>query len=187
MLLADTMAIFFVVAGLLITFPSIWLLLSALCPAFVQRTASAAENSLVKSFLIGIPVTVAAIVLTIVVGKLPATFGQIGGVLTFSLLMVFAQAGVAGIAVHVGRNLKSPADLDCPWKATRRGSIILVFSYLLPLVGWFLILPASIITGAGSATRACFPARAKAAPPQASKETGGLPQEKAGDAEGKDS
>lgn len=156
MLLADTMAIFFVITGLLITFPSLWLLCLALWPRFVQRTCTAVEGGLLRSFLIGIPITVLAIVIIVIVGKLPASFGQIGGILTFSLLMLFAQAGVSGLATQLGRRLKSPADLDRPWKATLRGGIVLALSYLLPLVGWFLILPASIIVGAGSSLRACF-------------------------------
>ncbi len=91
MLFADTMAIFFVVIGFLIAFPSLWLFCSGLWPAFVQRTTDAVEKGFWKSFLIGIPITVLSVVLVVVVGKLPASFGQIGGILVFSLLMLFAQ------------------------------------------------------------------------------------------------
>jgi hypothetical protein len=170
MLFADTMAIFFVVVGVLIAFPSLWLLCAALCPDFVQRNVSAIEHGFLKSFLIGIPVVVASVILTGIIGKLPASFGQIGGILTFSLVMLFAQAGVAGVATLVGRRLKSPVDVERPWKATLRGGIVLVLSYLLPIVGWFLILPVSIIVGAGSSMRAIFPARK----PKAAKHSAGL-------------
>jgi hypothetical protein len=152
-LFADTMAIFFVVLGFLIAFPSLWLLCRALWPEFVQGNTKAVKNGLLKSFLIGIPVTLLFVFLIIVIGKLPASFGQIGGILTFSLLMLFAQAGVSGLATHLGHRLKSPADEDRPWKATLRGGTVLVLSYLLPLLGWFLLLPASIIIGAGSSMR----------------------------------
>jgi hypothetical protein len=162
MLFADTMAIFFVVIGFLIAFPALWLFCSGIWPAFVQRTADAVEKGLWKSFLIGIPITALFTFLIAIVGKLPASIGQIGGIVLFSLLMLFAQCGVAGVATLLGRRLKSPADIERPWKGNLRGGIVLSLSYLLPLVGWFLILPASIIIGAGSATRACFVRKAKA-------------------------
>lgn len=161
MLFADTMAIFFVVLGVLIAFPSLWLLCSGLFPNFVLRTELAVHKGYWKSFFIGIPVIALSVILVAAVGKLPATFGQIGGILCFSFLMFFAQTGVAGLATHVGKRLRSPADIERPWKATLRGGIVLVLSYLLPLLGWFFILPLSLIIGAGSSARACFGGKAK--------------------------
>jgi hypothetical protein len=35
--------------------------------------------------------------------------------------------------------------------------VILELSYLLPILGWFVLLPASIIIGAGSITRSLLP------------------------------
>ncbi|MBX9568562.1 MAG: hypothetical protein K2X77_06675 [Candidatus Obscuribacterales bacterium] len=154
MLFADTMAIFFVILGLLLAFPSLWLFCRALWPEQVARTT---ETVGLKSFFVGVPVTAVAVVVVIVVGKLPASAGQIGGVIAFSALLLFAQIGVAGIATHIGNRLPSPVDKDKPWRVTLRGGIILALTYLLPLLGWFLIIPVSVITGAGSATRALFP------------------------------
>ena len=153
MLFADTMAIFFVILGLLLAFPSLWLFCRALWPEYVARSTEAVG---LKSFFIGIPVTAVAVVIVIVVGKLPASFGQIGGVLAFSALLLYALVGVAGLATHIGNRLPSPADIDKPWRTTLRGGIILSLTYLLPLLGWFLIIPVSVITGAGCATRALF-------------------------------
>lgn len=160
MLFADTMAIFFVIVGLLLTFPSIWLLCRGLWPGRVQR---ASEVVGMKSFFIGLPITALAVFIVIVAGKIPGPPGQIAGVLSFSALFLFAQVGVSGIATHLGRRLSSPVDEEKPWRATLRGGIILVLSYLLPLVGWFLILPVSIITGAGAAACSLWLRRAMTA------------------------
>lgn len=153
MLFADTMAIFFVILGILLAFPSLWLMCRGIWPAQVERTTECVG---LKSFFIGIPVTAVAVVIIIAVGKLPASVGQIGGVLAFSALLLFAEVGVAGIATLIGQRLSSPVDKEKPWRATLRGGIVLVLSYLLPLLGWFLILPVSVITGAGAATRMLF-------------------------------
>lgn len=156
MLLADTMAIFFVIVGLIITFPSLWLLCAALWPAFLERSCRAVEGGIWKSFFLGIPVAFVSVLIVVIVGKLPASFGQIGGILSFSILMLFAQVGVAGLACSIGSRLFSAGAGQPAWKATMRGGAVLVLSWLLPLVGWFLILPASIIIGAGTSLRACF-------------------------------
>ena len=159
MLLADTMAIFFVIVGLIITFPSLWLLCAALWPAFLERSCRAVEGGIWKSFFLGIPVAFLSVVIVVAIGKLPASFGQIGGILSFSVLMLFAQVGVAGLACSIGSKLFSGGASQPVWKATLRGGAVLVLSWILPLVGWFLILPASIIIGAGSSLRACFSGR----------------------------
>lgn len=160
MLFADTMAIFFVIIGLLMAFPSLWLLCRALWTEQVMRSS---EMVGLKSFFIGIPITAVAVVIVIVVGKLPASFGQIGGVLAFSALFLYAQIGVSGLATHIGNRLPSLADKDKVWRPTLRGSIILALSWLLPLVGWFLIIPVSVIQGAGATTRSLFAKKKKGA------------------------
>ena len=66
---------------------------------------------------------------------------------------------MAGLATVVGERLPSPADAQCPWKATIRGGIVLELSYLLPFLGWFVLLPVSIIIGAGATTRALIRSR----------------------------
>ena len=153
MLFADTMAIFFVILGLLLAFPSLWLMCKGIWPEQVERTT---ELVGLKSFFVGIPVTVVAVFIVIGLGKLEG-IGQAAGILGFSVLLLFAEVGVAGIATVIGRRLKSPVDQEQPWRATLRGGIVLVLSYLLPLVGWFLILPITIISGGGAATRMLFP------------------------------
>lgn len=159
MLFADTMAIFFVILGLLLAFPSLWLLCRAL---WTEQVIRSSETVGLKSFFIGIPITAVAVVIVIVVGKLPASFGQIGGVLAFSALFLYAQIGVSGLATYIGNRLPSPADKEKVWRPTLRGAIILSLSWLLPLVGWFLIIPVSVIHGAGATTRSLFPRKKSA-------------------------
>lgn len=152
MLLADTMAVFFVIVGLLLTFPSLWLFCSALFPKWVDETSNAVRNGFIKSFLCGLPVVLLFIFLVVVLGKLPGSLGQIAGILSFCLLMLFAQLGVAGFARMLGVRLQL-SDNDNVVRLTIRGGAVLVLSYLLPLLGWFLILPGSIVIGAGSSMR----------------------------------
>jgi len=80
--------------------------------------------------------------------------------------MLQAHTGVSGLATSIGRRLASPLDEQNAWRSTLRGGVVLELAYLLPLLGWFVILPASIIIGSGAANlgllsslrRALFPA-----------------------------
>lgn len=158
MLFADTMAIFFVVLGFLIAFPSLWLLHSALFPQFVRSSRNVLERSLWKPFLLAIPFAAVAVFFVVLVGKLPASFGQISGVLSFSLIMLFANAGISGLASMLGSRLSSPVDQERPWKGIIRGGLVLAFSCLLPLLGWFILLPCSILLGLGASIITVFSA-----------------------------
>jgi hypothetical protein len=63
----------------------------------------------------------------------------------------FALYGVGGLTKEIGRKLPSAVDWDSPWRAHLRGSVILATSFLVPILGWFLVLPIAIVTGAGAA------------------------------------
>ena len=63
MLMADTMAIFLVVLGFMLALPGLWLLCRGLWPNRVNRAALTCGRSLYKPFLVGLPVTLGALIL----------------------------------------------------------------------------------------------------------------------------
>jgi hypothetical protein len=65
--------------------------------------------------------------------------------------MLQAHTGVSGLATSIGRRLASPLDEQRPWRSTLRGGVVLELTFLLPILGWFVIQPASIIIGSGAA------------------------------------
>src|SRR5262245_11736803 len=152
MLMADTMAIFFVILGLLLAFPGLWILCRGLWPHAVAKAAAVCGKGLIKPFLAGIPLTVVMIFAAAVLGNLgPA--GKIAAVATVCLYLMIANCGVAGLVTIVGERLEEPAGnfaSQKPWRATLRGSIVLGLASLLPILGWFVILPVAMITGCGA-------------------------------------
>lgn len=154
MLMADTMAITLVIVGLLVAFQGLWLLASALWPARVAGAADVCERRAWLCFLVGLPIAFLAIAVIAVVGKTLGGPGQFLAFMLTSLLVIYSQVGVAGLVTHIGRRLRSPVDADRPWRATLRGGIVLALTFLLPIVGWFLILPVSAIIGVGATTLA---------------------------------
>jgi hypothetical protein len=148
--MADTMAVFFVFLGMLLAFSGLWLLCRGLWPEAVAAAADRCGKRLWPSFLAGLPPTILMIVLTKILFNVLGPAGKIAGVGVVCLYMLQAHTGVSGLATAIGRRLTSSVDVQSPWRSTLRGGVVLELTYLLPILGWFVILPASIIIGSGA-------------------------------------
>lgn len=155
MIMADWVAIFLAVLGFLLSLQGLWLTCRALWPNKVIASATRCGRNPVKSFLVGVAVTLLMLLGTALAGQL-GTQGQVLSFGLISLYVIFSAVGVAGLATHMGQRLSSPADDRRPWAATVRGGVVLSLAYVVPIVGWFVILPASVVMGAGAATLALF-------------------------------
>jgi len=154
MLLADTMTWFFVITGLLVALPGLWLLCRGLWPGAVERTTRDCARGVLIPLLCGIPLAVIAVLSVGKLSKLPGPWNGILSIADASAFLLFAATGIAGLATSIGQKLPSPTDADRPWKATIRGGIVMELAYLVPFLGWFVLLPISLIIGAGAALRA---------------------------------
>lgn len=154
MLMADTMAVFFVILGLLLAFPGLWLLCRGLWPRTVELATVRCHRGLRSSFLVGVVTTFLMVLLTIILANRLGSVGKIAGIVLVCLYLLHAHTGVAGLATAIGQRLASPQDESRPWRATLRGGLVLELTYLLPILGWFGILPLSIIIGSGAVTLA---------------------------------
>jgi hypothetical protein len=45
--------------------------------------------------------------------------------------------------------LPAPDDERQPWRRVLRGGAVLGLTFVLPLIGWFLVLPVSLLMGVG--------------------------------------
>lgn len=163
MLLADTMAIFLSILGLLIAFPGLWLLCRSLWPGMVEEVKVECKRGLLIPFLTGIPITAAAFFgVAASGGGKHGSAGDITALVILSLFFIYANSGISGLASHIGERLPSPADAERPWRATIRGGIVLELTFLFPFVGWFIIWPVALTVGCGAVTRSFFARRRKA-------------------------
>src|SRR5438309_150273 len=119
MLMADVLAVFFVVVGLLLAHVGVWLLARGLWSRHVERAETEISNRLGLALLAGIPPTAIALagigVLTHVGGGPGKALAALGA----SAFLLFAHGGLAGGIAHVGRRLGSPH--DTAWRSTFRG------------------------------------------------------------------
>ncbi len=155
MLMADTMAIFFVILGFLLAFPGLWLLCRGLWPQTVATATAVCRNGLLKPFLAGLPLTILMIISAIALGNLGPP-GKIASAVIVCLYLMIANCGIAGLATTIGERLPSRIDAGQDWRATLRGGIALELSFLLPILGWFGLLPISMNIGCGASLIALF-------------------------------
>ncbi len=155
------------VVGLLLSLGAMQLLLAAVFPEFVARTARVLGRrggGLVWNLIRGVA---AAFVLV----ALFAAFANGGpGLKVLTVLPFFGAVtllvcGLAGVSLAVGERLPSPADAGRPWRALVRGAITTELAFLVPFVGWFFLLPVAAVLGLGGATGALFRRRAGDVPP----------------------
>ena len=152
----DVMAIALAIIGFLLSLQGLWLVCRALWPKRVHAAAGRCERQGVLCFLLGLLITGLALLMATVIGKSLGVPGQMMSFVILFSYLIFAGIGTAGFVTHIGRRLVSPVDAARPWRATLRGGIVLELACLIPLLGWFGILPMSFIVGCGAAALSIF-------------------------------
>ncbi len=149
--LGSTVFFVTVVGALVLALTAWWLLVRALAPGFVARARDRWSRRPVLTPLLG-AVTGGFATLVVAglfaVGHPAATF--LGAVASTGLL-AFALAGTAGLAERIGEGLASPTDAGREWIRCLKGGAVLELCFLLPILGWLVVLPLAVYGGFGAA------------------------------------
>ncbi len=151
MILADVLKYVFLVLGALVVVVSYWLATTALFPGAVERSRLAYGTRPVRLTMLGALATVPLLVLgaALLNGAPNAALKILGGVLA-ALPIVLGLAGSAGLSERVGRGLVHADDARTPWRRSLRGGVVLALTFLLPVVGWFVVFPWVLLSGCGA-------------------------------------
>lgn len=176
MIMADVLKWFLLILGVLLVFISYWVVAEALFPRFVSR-ARDRFNRPVKLTLVGVLAMAPAIIVGIFLLNRANPAVKVVGWLVVGVPIILGLVGSAGFAQRVGLGLPAPTDATQPWRRVLRGGTMLSLTFLLPFVGWFLILPWTLISGFAAAITSFKPATTPVSlpPPAAS----ALPRETA--------
>lgn len=151
MILADILQWFLLVLGAFLTLNAYWLGARALCPSTVGRARNQYERRPVRASLIGALITVPVVLASILLAsQVPHPVVQIGAVGLLLVLSLVGLVGSAGLAERIGQGLPSPHDASQPWRQVLRGGLVLGLAFLMPFLGWFLLLPWTLISGVGA-------------------------------------
>jgi hypothetical protein len=149
MIMADVLTWFFIVLGLYVTLVCHWLGAAALFPKTVAACRDRYARPVSAVFL-GLVLALPLLVLGAAGAKAPnppvAGFSRA----LLVVLILPALLGSAGLALRLGAGLASPIDDTQPWRRSLRGSVVLAGMFLLPLAGWFVVLPLVLVSGFGA-------------------------------------
>lgn len=151
MIMADVFKILFPIVGTLMSFVCFCLLYEGTFPAAVERCRHTYQTRPIRSLFLGAALGIPGVALGLAFLNSGNPLGQLLGFSTIFLLFSLAVLGAAGLACLIGHRLNSPQDEHQPWKRVYRGGIVLAITFLFPLVGWFLVLPATLLSGLGAA------------------------------------
>jgi len=159
MTLADVLA---VISGLALAgagFACLAVILSLLMPGALERAGARAGERPVLSAGLGLLIFFASTVLWGSLLKVPFPPARILAVAGILAVFCFAALGGAGLASRLGRSYsgtRSAAALD----DVLRGVFLLEGAALLPIVGWFVVLPVSFLVCLGAGFQASVSRRA---------------------------
>ena len=151
MIVADILMWFFLIAGTYIVFNSYWLATQGLFPDFVDRCRDRIRFAPVRRFLFGLGLTLPIAGLGIAMLNAPKAWLKFGGAAVLIVLFLVGLCGATGIAAQIGTGLGKPVDELQSWRRVLRGGGVLGLTFILPLAGWFLILPMTLMMGLGAA------------------------------------
>ena len=151
MIMADIFKILLPIVGTLMSFVCFCLLYEGIFPAAVERCQGAYQSKPIRSIFLGCLVGIPGTIIGVACLNAGNPLGQLIGFSSIFLLFSLAVLGASGLSRLLGIRLNSPQDSQQPWKRVYRGSTVLSITFLFPLIGWFLILPLTLLSGLGVA------------------------------------
>lgn len=164
MIVADILMWFFLIAGSYVVLVSYWLASQALFPEFVGRCALRIRTGPGRQMAVGLAIVLPAVLAGLAALKAPNGGVKFGGSVLLLGLLLWGLVGSAGLAAQVGQGLGSSKDSSEPWRRVLRGGSVLGLTFVLPLLGWFLLI-AVLVMGAGAAVLALGKPGSPVAPP----------------------
>jgi len=148
--MADISAIFFILLIIAIAFPSMLAAWWLLFPSLITRAQTRVEKSLARSFWLGLVIVIAVTIPIIVLMALPFGPAKFFGWILLAASLALSSIGSAGIAAHLGERMKRAGDNYTSLSGFIRGAVILELATFFPILGWFFLLPLSLITAFGA-------------------------------------
>lgn len=150
MIMADVFKILFLILGMLVCTVSYWLLFSALFAPTVQRAQRVLAARPVRVTLSGVLLGLPAVLVAFLLAANGAGPLKLLGVVGLMLLVGAGLFGSTGLVWLVGQGLGHPQSPVANGKLVLRGGAVVAATFVLPLLGWFLVLPLVLLAGVGT-------------------------------------
>ncbi len=137
----------FIHIGVILVVTSYYTLGAALAPALTSRARRQFAARPWLPIVIGLAISVPWILVAIVLLQQAPAGAKFVGAMLGCLWILLGLIGGAGIAQHVGGGDMAPGRVS--WVQTFRGGLFISLTWVLPLVGWLVILPLTMSAGIG--------------------------------------
>jgi len=148
--MADISAIFFILLIIAVAFPSMLAAWWLLFPSLIDRAQTRIEKTLMQSFWLGLVVVVAVTIPIVILLALPFGPAKFIGWVLLAASFALSSIGSAGIAAHLGEQMKRMGNEVSPLGGFVRGAVVLELAAFLPVLGWFFLWPLAFITAFGA-------------------------------------
>jgi hypothetical protein len=140
---------FFIHVGVLLV-AAAWLTVSAiLFPKVTERGAVILGSKPWRSFFIGLALFIIGIILFAVMNAIPFAGGKFIAVVIGLSVILLGLLGAGGLVRCLALRVY-PKEMSHPARSMYGISLLVVLTWMLPLLGWFLALPTTLILGLGS-------------------------------------
>ncbi|MCI0746709.1 MAG: hypothetical protein L0Y58_15010 [Verrucomicrobia subdivision 3 bacterium] len=163
--MADVLTWFLLITGSILVLNAYWLAAISLAPRLVDKCHINYRRPLLITAL-GLLTAAPFLAVAILLGRANNPALKALAFLCVAPGIVFAMTGSAGLARKVGEGLPSTEDDKQPWRRVLRGGIVVALTLLLPLIGWFILFPWTLISGLGAVTLTLWNRRKARAPTQ---------------------
>ena len=159
--MADVYSIFGTLLALGIAFPGFLATWWLIAPSKVKLAQHRLADTPKRSVAMGIAsIILIAIPISILIA-LPLAFSSFLGSLLIVLLLTFAGLGTAAIAANMAEQLQSDKDSEIELADFVRAAVAMELAAAFPVVGWFIVIPLTLLAGLGAASFALLGWEAK--------------------------
>ena len=148
--MADISAIFFILLIIGVAFPAMLTTWWLLFPSLVTRAQTRVERTPWGTFWLGLVVLIAVTIPIVILLALPFGPAKFIGWILLAASLALSSIGSAGIAAHLGEQMKKAGNTFTPLGGFIRGSIVLELAAFFPVLGWFFIWPLLLIMAFGA-------------------------------------
>lgn len=145
----------FIHLGVILVVSAYYATSAALAPRLTERARIRFAQRPWLPALIGLAISLPWVVGALAMMNLPFGGVKFAGATLGSLWVLCGLIGGAGMAQHIGHGA-APAD---SWLRGVRGGLLITLTWVLPLVGWLIMLPLTLATGLGCLILSLFPLR----------------------------
>lgn len=134
----------FIHLGVILVVTAYYTVGAAMLPGLARRSAERIARQPLRTALIGLAISAPWMIVALMLMAVGGPIGLIGVIMALTWVLL-GLVGGAGIAEHIGRFGSDATG----WRCVARGGLFVALTWILPLIGWFVVLPVTLASGVG--------------------------------------